>query len=159
MGSFSLFHSGPFVVSIFAYKLFNVPLDFGVCMCARVSEAVFHSIQIRAQKKRNRSEGGRRRRSRRLCRLPISFFLHIAINHKRADRVSRFFLVHRITHREEWEREKKNPNTHVQSNTSYRTVWDMWYPSRSEEKKVLLLEWIILDKQICPIGLSRQIIW
>jgi hypothetical protein len=45
-------------LSIFAYKLFNAPLDFGVCVC--VSEAVFHSIQIRTKKNRGEEAKGKK---------------------------------------------------------------------------------------------------
>jgi hypothetical protein len=77
-------------------------------MCVCVNEAVFHSIQIRI--KRNRGEEGRR--SRRLCWLPISFFFHITIMHKRPGRV--FFswsIESNIEERNENEMKKKRKIT------------------------------------------------
>jgi hypothetical protein len=81
-------------VSIFAYKLFNAPLDFGVCVC--VSEAVFHSVQIRTKK---RTETKKEEEAADFVGYLFYFiFFHITINHKRPERV--FFLVHRIEYKE-----------------------------------------------------------
>jgi hypothetical protein len=93
-----------YVVPIFAYKLFNAPLDLGVCVC--VSEAVFHSIQIRT--KTNRSEEGRRKKKPpTLLVTYFIFFFHITINHKRSGRVFFWSIESSIKKRNENDKEKE----------------------------------------------------
>jgi hypothetical protein len=73
-------------LSIFAYKLFNAPLDFGVCVC--VSEAVFHSIQIRTKKNRGEeAKGKKEEEAADFVGYLFHFFFHITFNHKRPGRI------------------------------------------------------------------------
>jgi hypothetical protein len=76
-------------------------------MCVCVSEAVFHSIQIRTKRTEAKKRKGRRKKKPPTLLVTYFAFFHITINHKRPGRVFFWSIESNIKKRNENDEEKE----------------------------------------------------